>query len=315
MAKCLGNIIWKLFRRMGYLDKMWDIIYTTYNKANSLKESKINEDYYKNSMTDSTTWFDGEPTEPAKYGGKWIHVEPLKGWERIGVIDDSRNKNKILYVFGNPNAEQTENFQQFKERNLSLNKDENGKDGYNHFYIDTRYCKVVLYPQYENSYYDVAINDGNNKQYKLKKHQELMSKLFLVNVSGQNKIILQHDSSYCITDGVVKKGKTNPWSNNSDFGCYFWASRNIGADPSNGQQYTYFCVVDADKCYDTEYNPDNYKTDKEVYDKYDYWFKELNGGVACQTASQTPIWCVRDNKTGQFYDKEWNVIQKPPTLN
>lgn len=30
------NIIWKVLRRSGYLDKIWDIINTTYNKINSL---------------------------------------------------------------------------------------------------------------------------------------------------------------------------------------------------------------------------------------------------------------------------------------
>lgn len=43
------NIIWKVLRRTGYLDKMWEIINTIYNKVNSIKEgatrhkSKINE--------------------------------------------------------------------------------------------------------------------------------------------------------------------------------------------------------------------------------------------------------------------------------
>lgn len=32
-----GNIIYKLLRRMNYLDKIWDIINTTYNKINSIK--------------------------------------------------------------------------------------------------------------------------------------------------------------------------------------------------------------------------------------------------------------------------------------
>ena len=31
------NIIWKVLRRAGYLDKMWDIINTIYNKVNSIK--------------------------------------------------------------------------------------------------------------------------------------------------------------------------------------------------------------------------------------------------------------------------------------
>lgn len=34
------NIIWKVLRRSGYLDKIWDIINNIYNKVNSIKESK-----------------------------------------------------------------------------------------------------------------------------------------------------------------------------------------------------------------------------------------------------------------------------------
>ena len=32
-----GNICWKVLRRTGYLDKIWDIINNTYNKINSIK--------------------------------------------------------------------------------------------------------------------------------------------------------------------------------------------------------------------------------------------------------------------------------------
>lgn len=36
------NIIWKVLRRAGYLDKIWDIINNIYNKVNSIKESVEN---------------------------------------------------------------------------------------------------------------------------------------------------------------------------------------------------------------------------------------------------------------------------------
>lgn len=315
-----GNVIWKLFRRMGYLDKIWDIIYNTYNKANSIKESEnrkklnINEDYYKNSMTDKLKWFDGEPNEPAEYGGRWIHVDPLNGWERIGVVKDNRNPNKIVYVFANPKAEQNMNknsFNQWASRNLSLNKDENGADGYNYFFsIDTRYCTVELYPRYKDTYYDFVLSGGQNKSYRMNKHKELVSMLFKVG----GEIILHHDSSYKITDGVVKRGKTNIWSNSNDWGIFFWASKDSGSDPSNGQRYTYYAIVDANKCYDIWNNPNDLESDEEVNKHYSYHLKELNGGIACQTAQQTPIWCIRDNSTGQFYDKDWNEINKPDIL-
>ena len=31
------NIIWKVLRRSGHLDKIWEIINTVYNKVNSIK--------------------------------------------------------------------------------------------------------------------------------------------------------------------------------------------------------------------------------------------------------------------------------------
>lgn len=39
-----GNIIYKIIRRTGYLDKIWDIVNSSYDKANSIEEKKeINE--------------------------------------------------------------------------------------------------------------------------------------------------------------------------------------------------------------------------------------------------------------------------------
>lgn len=305
-----GNIIWKLFRRMGYLDKIWDIIYNTYNKANSIKEARLYEDYYENSMTGKKVWFDNEPDIPAEHGGRWNHVKPLNDWINIGIVKDIRNGETKEYVLANPNAEQTDNFQNFKSHALSLNNDKKGKDGYKYFYIDSRYYTVELYPEFKDSYYDFVLSDGENKKYKNIKHQELSSMLFKIG----DKIILHHDSRYKITDGVIKKGKMNSYSNNNDWGVYFWASRNSGSDPSNGQEYTYYCIVNADKCYDIWNNPNDFKSDEEVYKRYQYYLKETNGGIACQTAIETPIWCIKNNRTGKFYDKNWNEIEKPKVL-
>ena len=33
------NIVWKVLRRTGYLDKIWEIINNVYNKVNSIKEN------------------------------------------------------------------------------------------------------------------------------------------------------------------------------------------------------------------------------------------------------------------------------------
>lgn len=43
-----GNIIYKIIRRSGYLDKIWDIVNLSYDKANSIEEKReINEAQYR----------------------------------------------------------------------------------------------------------------------------------------------------------------------------------------------------------------------------------------------------------------------------
>ena len=36
-----GNIIFKILRRTKYIDKIWDLINTSYDKINSIKENKL----------------------------------------------------------------------------------------------------------------------------------------------------------------------------------------------------------------------------------------------------------------------------------
>ena len=36
-----GNIIFKILRRTKYIDKIWELINTSYDKINSIKENKL----------------------------------------------------------------------------------------------------------------------------------------------------------------------------------------------------------------------------------------------------------------------------------
>ena len=38
-----GNIIFKILRRTKYIDKIWELINTSYDKINSIKENKTRE--------------------------------------------------------------------------------------------------------------------------------------------------------------------------------------------------------------------------------------------------------------------------------
>jgi len=66
------NIIWKVLRRTGYLDKMWDIINTIYNKVNSIKENKkhSNSNKLNEAMKDS---FDFTVLENCKDYGQMVN--------------------------------------------------------------------------------------------------------------------------------------------------------------------------------------------------------------------------------------------------
>ena len=90
-----------------------------------------------------------------------------------------------------------------------------------------------------------------------------------LNISG-DKVILKHDSSVRITNGVIAKGKTNRWSNNSDIGYYFWGSKKIGGDSSNGQTYTYICTVPLSDVYNFETNLERFPSLDQAMQEHKY---------------------------------------------
>ena len=253
-----------------------------------------------------------------------------KGWKFIGEIvyggpDWHKNDRKYILCYPDYTEEiiNSLGFSSFISSYLSVNADANGSDGGKYFYslFDSRFDKIKLNDEYKNGIFALIfkkylVDDGDEatQNYREQKHQEFMNKLFQV---GDN-VIMHHNSSAKITDGVIKPGMPkNSYSNNNDWGVYFWASPNSGADQSGAGEYTYYCIVPIEQTYDVENNIENFKTDKEALAKYPYQLKDWKNGqaIACQTSKPTPIWRIRDNHNGKWFDNEWNEVNKPNVLN
>lgn len=132
-----GNIIYKIIRRSGYLDKIWDIVNSSYDKVNSIEEKKeINEAQYRgekfsagilpfrmneNGNTEVFLGFPGQPKnkdfQPPKWMNRWSILkgqmengeDPLKCavrefCEESGVSPKLISPNKLISL-GTENME------------------------------------------------------------------------------------------------------------------------------------------------------------------------------------------------------------------
>lgn len=165
---------------------------------------------------------------------------------------------------------------------------------------------AIIYPQYQDTELGEIFlgKKKENSEIELK-HKAFLSKLFRMN----GKVILHHNSSVKITDGVIKKGTPNGYSNNTDMGIYFWGSRNAGNDPSNGGLYSYYCIIDEKDLYDKETNPERLSL-SQAMKKYKYVGQYWNDGqaVVVTTEQATPIWTILDKANGKWYDSKWQEI-------
>ena len=169
--------------------------------------------------------------------------------------------------------------------------------------------KAVIYDEYQNTEFGELFLGKRKSDDEIKqKHQNFVSKLFKVG----NDVIIHHNSSYKITDGVVKKGNQNGWSNNTDIGIYFWGSRISGKDPSNIGEYSYYCVIPMNELYDFETNVERLSLDI-ILRKYKYagQFWRNSDAIVVSTLRETPIWAILSKSDGKWYDKNWNEIEKP----
>ncbi len=238
----------------------------------------------------------------------WNDVD-TNGWLCIGEVayDPWLSGIDKLYIMVNPQKTMKWG-EMVNEVRYTENKDGSGKQ------IDNIPVRVkenaTIYPEhYNDEYGEMFLGKKKDENTVKEQHEAFISKLF----KKGNDIIIHHNSSYVIRDGLVKKGKPNGWSNNSDIGIYFWGSRNSGRDPSGSTSYTYYCIIHNDVLYDFETNDERLSMEKALI-KYGYVGQYWNGDneiIVINTFRQTPIWCILDKYTGKWYDKDWNEIEKP----
>lgn len=230
-------------------------------------------------------------------------------WLNIGVIKDASPFGGNAFIMVNPKGEKTSNFGEFTFRNVAYNSkpDGSGED----FDIPSyKMRNIQIYPEYQDSYYgEVFLGRKKTSEESKMSHNLFLNSLDMRN----NEVYLKHDSDYKITDGVIKVGKKNAWSSDSDIaGTYFWGSKKIGRDQSNGRHYTYFCKVPLQDIYDFNTNEKRYqdvqhamRTEKYVGVKW----QDEQDVIVVATNLETPIHLIRDNSTGQWYTKNWILLK------
>jgi hypothetical protein len=168
--------------------------------------------------------------------------------------------------------------------------------------------EMVIYPEYQNTEYgDFLLGARKDKATLEKEHAAFENALSTFN----GKIVLRHDSSYVIKDGVIRKGKPNTYSKDSDIGVYFWGSDKVGKDNSNVGVYTYYCLIDRNQLYDYQTNEERLSL-VQALQKYPYagQFWE-DGAIVVNTLKETPIWCIYDKRNDKWFDANWNQIGNP----
>jgi hypothetical protein len=168
---------------------------------------------------------------------------------------------------------------------------------------------ITIYPEHQDDELgELFLGKRKNDEQAKELHKQFVSKLFKI----ENNVVLHHNSSYKITDGVIKKGIQNNWSNNGDIGIYFWGSRNSGNDQSNVSTFTYYCIIPLSDLYDFQTNVERLSLEQALR-KYNYagQFWKNTDSIVINTFKPTPIWCILDKDNGKWYDKEWNEIEKP----
>ena len=168
--------------------------------------------------------------------------------------------------------------------------------------------QMVIYPEYQNTKYgDFFLGKRKDSATLKKEHEQFENALFIFN----NKVVLRHDSSNAIKDGLIRKGKPNSYSKNNDVGIYFWGSKQIGNDNSNIGAYTYHCLIDRNQLYDYQTNEERLSL-AQALQKYPYagQFWE-DGAIVVNTLKETPIWCIYNKQNGKWFDANWQQIGNP----
>ena len=233
-----------------------------------------------------------------------IFDREMNGWINIGIIKDTPYGDAYLMV--DPDYPKTVDLSTYRYRATGYNSRPDGSGGEIKL---PEYIKggLQIYDEYRDTFYGEPFLGPKKTEEDKKKHEEFIGRL---NISG-DKVILTHNSSYRITDGEVKKGKPNRWSNNSDFGIYFWGSKKAGKDISNSGTYTYYCPVNIRQVYDFENNMERYGSMRKALEDYPYIAQYWEGGPEIVVNSSIPVKIsrIKENKTGKIYDADWNEIK------
>ena len=168
--------------------------------------------------------------------------------------------------------------------------------------------EMVIYPEYRDTEYgDYFLGTRKDNATLEREHSNFENALSTFN----GKVVLRHDSSYVIKDGVIRKGKPNSYSKDSDVGIYFWGSNKTGKDNSNIGTYTYYCLIERNQLYDYQTNEERLSL-VQALQKYPYagqFWKD--GAIVVNTFKTTPIWRVYDKRNGKWYDKNWVETGNP----
>lgn len=223
------------------------------------------------------------------------------------VDNDSKNK---VYVMVNPKKEMLYG-REVNDVRYTENPDGSGNqtDSIPSIYKE----RIKIYPEHEDDEFgEMFLGKRKPKEEVESKHNEFMSNMVIID----DNLLLHHDSSYKITDGYIKKGITNTYSNNSDIGRYFWGSKDSGSDPSNSGTYKYYCLIPQSDFYDFETNAERLSLPIAMK-KYGYCGQYWNDGksIVVTTYKDTPIWCILDKRKGIWYDNDWVQIEKPHFFN
>lgn len=168
--------------------------------------------------------------------------------------------------------------------------------------------EIEIYPEFRNTEYgDFFLGERKDNETLEREHAQFENALFIFN----NKVVLRHDSSHAIKDGLIRKGKPNSYSKNNDVGIYFWGSKQIGNDNSNVGAYTYHCLIDRNQLYDYQTNEERLSL-VQALQKYPYsgQFWE-DGAIVVNTFKETPIWCIYNKQNGKWFDANWQQIGNP----
>lgn len=231
----------------------------------------------------------------------------MSGWINIGVIKNGSNigNGGNAYLMVNPNYPKTDDISSFIYRGTGYNTEPDGTGDELRLSEFTKE-RLHIYDEYKNTYYGEAFLGKQKNDKDEESHEQFMNRLDM----SDNNVVLKHDSNYRITDGFVKKGKTNNYSNNSDIGIYFWGSIDKGNDQTNNSLYTYYCLVPKDEVYDFDNDMERFGTIRNAFNKYSYIAQSWKNGKSIVVNSLTPvkISLITDNRTGKSYNANWQEI-------